>query len=249
MDVSAPQPPSQPAAKPNPFARIVGVLMSPGETFASIASRPDWVVPAAIILLLALAGSLLIATKVDFQALGREAIEMNPRAAEMSASQAESAAGMTAGIMRISTFLSPVLVLLALLVVSAILLVSFRAMGGEGDFRAAFAVTVYAWFPRVIKGLLGLIVLMSRQSISMLELQNPLMSNLGFLFDPRTKPLQFALASSIDIFTIWSVILLVIGFAAMARVSRAKSAAIVVGWWIVVNLVSLIGPAMQAMRR
>ena len=91
-------------------------------------------------------------------------------------------------------------------------------------------------------------VLFSKSSPSLIELQNPLMSNLGFLFDPKTQLLPYTLASSIDIFNIWSVILLIIGFAAVGRTSRGKSAAIVITWWVIVNLVSLIGPAMQAMR-
>jgi hypothetical protein len=135
------------------------------------------------------------------------------------------------------------------LIVAGVLLLTFRLMAGEGDFRQAFSVTVYAWYPRLIKGIFGTVVILTRKSLSIVDLQNPLMSNLGFLFDPRTKPLQFALASSVDLFTIWSVVLLVIGFAAVSRLSRGRSAGIVVGWWIVVNLLSLIGPAIQALRK
>lgn len=247
--MSAPAAPAAGAPKPNPFERIVGVLMSPVETFEAIARRPDWLVPLLIILVVAIAGGVLIASHVDFAALGREAVEMNPRSATMSSSQMETGARFTAAIMKISAYASPAISAIVLLIVAGVLLLTCRLFAGEGDFRQAFAVTVYAWYPRVIKGILGTVVILTRKSLSIIDLQNPVMSNLGFLFDAKSKPLPFALAASVDLFAIWSVVLLIIGFTAVSRLSRARSAAVVVGWWIVVNLFALIGPAMQALRR
>jgi membrane associated rhomboid family serine protease len=120
--------------------------------------------------------------------------------------------------------------------------------GGEGDFNIALSVTTYAWFPRLIRGILGAIVMLSKGSLSIYELQNPIMSNLGFLFDPKTQPVQYAIGASLDIFNIWSLVLLIIGLAAMSKLSKARSAVIVIVMWLVVNLVSLIGPALQAKR-
>jgi len=249
LDAPVPTPSAEPPPKPNSLSRIVGALTSPGETFASIARRPDWIVPLLIIVALTIIGGVLLAGQVDFQALGREAMEMNPRSAQMSSSQVEAGAHFSAAMMRISTYISPALITIALLIVSGILLVSCRAMGGEGDFRQAFAVTVYAWFPRVVKGALGLVVLMTRKSLSIFDLQNPLMSNLGFLFDPKSHPLQYALGSALDLFVIWTLVLLVIGFAAVSKLPRARTAAIVIIWWVVINGITLIGPVLQAIRR
>lgn len=248
-EIPAPAAPAAGDPKPSFFERLGGVLMSPGETFESIVRRPDWVVPLLVILVVAVAGGILIAGHVDFSELGREAMEMNPRAAQMSSSQIDAGAHMTGMIMRISAYASPAISVVVLLIVAGVLLMTGRAFGGEGDFRQAFAVTVYAWMPRVIKGVVGTVVLMTRQSPSIIDLQNPVMSNLAFLFDPKSNPLGFALGMSVDLFAIWSVVLLVFGFAAVLRVSRGKAAGVVVGWWIVVNLFSLIGPAMQAIRR
>jgi len=244
-----PPPPGAAAPKPSSFERIVGVLLSPNETFASIARQPDWVVPLVIILVVSMVAGVLIATRVDFRALAQEAIEMNPKTAELPADRVNTMVGFTAGMMKVSSYASPLLSAVILVIVAAVLLLTFRLFAGEGNFKQAFSATVYAWFPRVIKGIIAAVVILSRQSISIYDLQNPLLSNLGFLFDPKTQQLQFALASSIDLFTIWSVILLIIGFSAISRLSRARSAAFVVGWWIVVNLFALIGPAMQTLRR
>ena len=49
-------------------------------------------------------------------------------------------------------------------------------------------------------------------------------TNPGFLVDMKTHPMLFALLSSLDVFTIWTVVLLIIGFAALSRASKAKAA-------------------------
>jgi hypothetical protein len=80
------------------------------------------------------------------------------------------------------------------------------------------------------------------------ELATLVRSNLGFLVNYKTNPMAFALLSSIDIFSIWFVVLMIIGFAYLARVSRAKSAVIIISLWVVVLCFKLIGPAMQSLR-
>ena len=71
-------------------------------------------------------------------------------------------------------------------------------------------------------------------------------ANLGFLFDPKLHPVAFAFTSSFDIFAIWSLILYIIGFSAISRLSRGKTAAVILVLWVVVVMLTLIGPAFQA---
>jgi hypothetical protein len=58
-------------------------------------------------------------------------------------------------------------------------------------------------------------------------------SNLAFLVDSKTNPLAFAALSSLDVFTIWSIILFAIGFAYVSGMSKARSATIVISLWVV----------------
>jgi hypothetical protein len=238
-------PPAEVPETPNTFQRIVGVLFSPGETFDSIVKRPNILGPLLVFIVIAILSSVAVAVKVDFDALAREAIESNP---SIPPDKAAGAIGMTKGIMKVSMYASPLLIVLMLVITAGVCLLAFKMFGGEGDFNIALSVTTYAWFPRLIKGILGAIVMLSKSSLSLYELQNPIMSNLGFLFDPKTQPVQYAIGMALDIFNIWSLVLLIIGLAAMSKFSKAKSAVIVIVLWLIVNLLSLIGPAMQAKR-
>ena len=231
---------------PNSFQRVIGVLFSPDATFASIARRPDWVMPLVILLIMSMAAGVVIAQHVDFGAAAREAMEQNKN---ITQEQMDKGVKMAAGIGKVATYLSPVLTVIGLLVMAGVLLLAFRIFGGEGDFKQAFSVTCYASMPSVIKGLVMLIIVLAKGgTIPAQALATLVRSNLGFLADYKVSPMAFALLSSVDIFSIWFCVLLIIGFAYVARVSRAKAAVVVVSLWVVVLLFKLIGPALQSLR-
>src|SRR5512144_451147 len=71
------QVPAQPAPK-NPFARLVGVVVSPGETFAEISRSPGWIAPFAIYLVVFLVCFGVYAAKADWVAIITDQIENSP---------------------------------------------------------------------------------------------------------------------------------------------------------------------------
>ncbi|HEY2091047.1 MAG TPA: Yip1 family protein [Thermoanaerobaculia bacterium] len=240
-----PPSPAEPE-KANTLQRITGVLFNPGPTFESIAQRPNILGPLLVFIVIGILSAVAVGVKADFNSLAREAIEANPN---IPPDRVESSVNMTKGIMKVSMYASPLLIVLMLVITAGVCLLAFRMFGGEGNFNIALSVTIYAWFPRLIRGILGAIVVLTKGSMSLYDLQNPVMSNLAFLFDPKTQPVQYALGSALDIFNIWSLVLLIIGMAAMSKLSKARSATIVIVLWVIVNLFSLIGPAMQAKRQ
>jgi hypothetical protein len=235
-----------PEPKPNPIQRIIGVLFSPDATMASIARRPDWVVPLVLLLITALAAGVIMAPRIDFGAATREAMEQNK---DVSQDQVDKAVKITNTMGKIFTYLAPVLSLIGLLVIAGVFLLAFRLFGGEGDFKQAFSVTCYSSVPSIIKSVVTLIIILAKGSIiPAQQLATLVRSNLGFLADMKTNPMAFALLSSFDIFSVWFLALMIIGFAYVSRLSKAKSAVIIISLWLVVLLLKLIGPALQAMR-
>jgi hypothetical protein len=238
-------PGSAPAPKPNSFQRVIGVLFSPNETFASIARQPDWVVPLALILVVSLVSGIVFAQRVDFGAPIREAMEQNKN---VTPEQAERAVRIGASVAKVITYFAPILSLIFLLIIAGVLLLAFRVLGGEGDFRQSLSVTSYSWMPGLIKSIIVTAIVAARGA-SATDLATLLRSNLAFLVPMKDNPLLFTLLSKIDVFTIWLVALMVIGFSFVSRFSKAKSAAVVVSLWVVATLLGLIGPAIQMLRR
>src|SRR5438477_5171496 len=248
IDEASPVAPA-PVEKVNPFQRIIGVLFSPAETFQSIARKPDWVVPLLVLCIISLASAWLISSRLDFNDLARQTMEMNPNFNEIPADRQATMLKFTEGTMKVTTYTSPILSIIGLLVIAGALLLGVRMMGGQGNFAQAFSVAIYGWYPRLVKGVISVIVLMNRRSITIWDLQNPVRSNLGFLFDPRTRPVAFGFWSSFDIFALWTLALYVIGYAAISRLSRGHTAAVVIILWLLVVLLTLAGPAMQSIKK
>jgi hypothetical protein len=245
-DVIAPAAPAvEPEPKPNSFARIVGVIVNPDATFASIARRPHWVVPLVLWLLLSMLSGIVIAQKVDFGAAAREAMEQK-NSGNMSPEQMDRGVKMAASIGKVFAYTAPLWGALIFVIIAAVLLLAFRLFGGEGTFVQSFSATLYAWVPNIISGCIALIILLVKGAITANDMRTLVRSNLGFLVDLKTNPMAFALLSSLDIFTIWALVLFIIAFAYVGRVSKGKSAAIVISLWVVTVLFKLVPAAMAA---
>ena len=141
-----------------------------------------------------------------------------------SPEQIDKAVRISASIGKVFTYIAPVLSLIGLLVIAGVVLLAFRIFGGEGDFKQAFSVTCYASIPTIIKSVVTLIIIMAKGGIIPAQaLTTIVRSNLGFLVDYKTNPMAFALLSSFDIFSVWFLALLIIGFSYVARVSKVES--------------------------
>ena len=237
--------PPQAEPKPNSFERIVGVLVAPNETFSSIARTPDWVVPLVLILVVSLISGIVIAQRVDFASAAREQMEQK---GNMSPDQIDSSARMVGAISKVAAYCAPIFSIVFLLIIAAVLLLAFRMFGGENNFKQSFSVAVYAWMPGLVKSIISLPIILSRDTVPAQDLAILIFSNLGFLVDMKTNPMAFAVLTSLDVFTIWILILYSIGFAYASRLSKAKSAAIVVGLWAVTVLFKVVPAAIKSLR-
>ncbi len=245
LDDSMTPPPAPAAAqKPNTFQRIAGVVMSPAATFEDIARRPDILLPLILFVAIGAVSTYLIIPRVDFAATYREAFESS----NMKGEQLEKSVRMAAAVGKTFAYFGPVLQIIIFAIIAGVLLIAFRLFGGEGDFKQAFSATLYAWVPLLIKGVLAAVVILTRKTITLNDLANPLRSNLAFAVDMKTNPMLFSLLGSLDIFTIWTIVLMIIGFAALSRLSRAKSAAMVISLWLMAVLFKVGGAAIGAAR-
>lgn len=246
MDATPPSAAAAPPAPPKgPVQRIFGALFSPNETFADIARKPDILVPLAVIVFFSLLSTIVVVPKLDFESMMREQFESNK---DISAEDADRMVRITAASGKVFAYASPILAIGIFAIVAGVLLLAFRMMAGEGTFKQAFSVTLYSQFPQVIHGLITTVIIMTKSSVQPDQMNTLLKSNLGFLVDPKQQMVPFALLSSLDLFTIWTLVLLIIGFACVSRFSKAKSAAIVISLWIVTVVVKLGFAALGASR-
>ena len=228
-----------PAVQPAPEApqrksglqRLTGVLFAPVETFRDIAARPDILTPLIAIVLISIVMTILTVPKIDFETMMREQMEQSSQ--NMAKEDQERAVRFTTALVKAFAYVSPLLNLIFFAIIAGVLLLAFRLMGGEGTYKQAFSVSLYAWVPLLILGIIGTVVLFGRGTVSADEMGNLVLSNPGFVVDAKAQPILASLLSAFDIFTIWSLVLFIIGFSFVSRFSYGKSAAIVLTLWIV----------------
>jgi Yip1 domain len=229
---------SAPEAQPriNPFGRIIGVFTSPKQTFASIAERPSWVAPMLLMMVLATAVGAMLNTKMNWGEYIRHKAEENARFAQMSEEQKDQAvAGQVKFWTNFSYGVGVVAVPVSTLIFALIYFGAFNLFRGAGvRYGQAFGITTHAFLPTAISSILALIIL-PLKSYGDVDPENVVATSLkAYLPESAPKPL-LALGSSLELFFIWCLVLVAIGFAAAnpKKVKLGASFGIVFGLWAV----------------
>jgi hypothetical protein len=216
------------------FGRVIGALISPDKTFRSIAERPTWVVPLLLLVALSLGVGLVMQQRVDqgelvkYQMekvgvdLGKEQLEKIESEAENQSSTKQTLGMVFGGIVAAGVYF----------LLAALFLVTLRLVGSEINFFRSLAVTVHGLLPHAVAALLNIPLALSRSEISPEEMMSGgvLASSLRPLA-PEESPVLASLLGSLDFFTIWSVVLLILGFRTVARVPTRTAATVVLVLW------------------
>jgi len=210
---------SEGGAPPKSFwSRWVGVYSSPVPTFAEIARRPDFLWPLLAVIVSAVAVAETMLAKIGMERIIRLSLEQSGQAARMSAEQVQEAVergGAIAGVLAHAWGLlgPPIFLLIVAAVGLGILNVIF---GAQLNFKTAFSVTCYADLVGILGSLMAVVMILFGDP-ERFNPNNPAPTNVGFFLNPfeTSKPL-LAMASSLDVFTAWLLILLGIGFSQAA---------------------------------
>jgi hypothetical protein len=235
-----PEPSAPLAPKSNSFARIAGALFAPAKTFEEIARRPDITLPLIILVILGYISMAVIAPKVDWDAMTSvQAEQMKKKNPNASDADIQKMARIGKAVGTVGLWTAPILGIVWWLIIAGVLLLAFRLMGGEGNFKQALSATLYAWMPLVLLSIVTTIVVALRGSVDVTQMATVVKSNPGLLVDMKVHPVLFSLLSSIDLFTIWTLVLLTFGFSSLSKLTRGRSAAIVVVMFIVMIVIKV----------
>ena len=232
---------SVPAAAPprSLLQRLVGVVVSPGDTMASVAAFPKaWDVLLLTTLVSAAGVGAFMSTEVgqsafvDQQVASRESFGMTVTAEQYTGLQRR--AGQMAIIQPLTIlFFGPLMTA----VIAGVLYGAFVVMGGEARYKQVFAVVTHAGIISLLQVAFTLPINYQRQSLSSA-------TNLSVFFPDLSEGSFLAsLLGFIDLFWIWYLVVLAIGLAA---VYRRKWSSIAGGLFIVYVLIGLGIAAVKA---
>jgi hypothetical protein len=208
------------------FQNIVDLYFSPREAFARIVRAPKILVPLVAYALVVLGFTGVWMSKMDAREFMKTQIEESPRADQMSAEQKEQIIEQQARFMGVFGWVvGPVFIAIMLLVVSAALMFIYRFFyAGEVSFKQSFGIVIWTFLAVSIVSVPVTLAVLALKGDWNIDPNQAVQANLGLLLDKSTaaKPL-WALATSVDVFVLWMVFLLAVGFGVATRKSTSAS--------------------------
>lgn len=240
----------KPAAEASPglsqWQRVSNTFFAPSKTFADIKrGNKSWWLPFILIGLVSYILFASVSFKIGMQQVVDNQIHLNPKAEERLAQATPEQREMSS---KISLYITEgVFIANPAIVLAVIALLSLGLWGtmnflfaGKASYSSIFAVWMYASLLSVIKTLMGTIVIFSGIAPESFNIKNFAPTNIGAFLNPAdTAPALYSLASSLDVITIWTLILLGMGTAMVAGVKRSSGYAAVFGWWVIFILVGM----------
>ena len=227
------QPPTPtPTARLSPVQRIWMMFTSPGEVFTDIAVKPTWVLLMVILVVLGVAAQVVIAPHIDTEATIRA--RLADRADEFTDAQIEGMVAQGEKFAKFGPIIGLVIAPIAWALMAAVFLVMLKIVGSEIDYPRSLSATLHAYWPATAVALVLTMILIQRVGkVAQEDLTNVVKANLGVFMSPDTPAWLTSAASTVSIFNIWAVILLIIGFTSVGKVSRGKAAVAALVPWVV----------------
>lgn len=219
--------------------RAVNSFVAPSKTFHDIFRSRSWWLPYVIVVICGLLFCTAVVQKVGTQQLAQKAMEQRAEKTgqQVPPEQQAKMMGFTEMMFKVGLYSFPVVQLLWSCVLALLIWLGMNfILGGTSKWTAIYAMTMYAALPTCIRSLIATITIWFGNNDNF-DLNNPVGTNAGYYMSAEGSKFLTSLLSSLDIFTIWYVVLLGLGGAILARVKPRNGILLVAGVWFVVILI------------
>ena len=236
--------PMSPAPEPTPLsegARIVNTFIAPSKTFTDLRRSAAWWAPFLLMVVVSILFVYVGGQKVGFRKAMENQMQAQPkqqaRLEQLPPDQREQQMQQATKVTEIIGYAFPAIQLIILVIITAVLFGTFKfAAGADVSFKLSLAIVMYASLPGLLRPVLAIVSLLAGGSPDSFTFQNPVATNPGYFMNPADSPFLYGVASSLDIFLIWTLVLTAIGFTCVSKVKRGTAMTIVFGWWLVFTL-------------
>jgi hypothetical protein len=236
MPTPTPEPPPLSAG-----ARIVNTFIAPTKAFTDLRRSPSWWAPWLLISIFSLVFVFVMGRQIGFDQVTKNSIAQSSRAEQVEKLPPDQRARqleISTTITRYISYSLPVINLIVFAVIAAVLMGVFNFAAGAGvPFKTSFAIVTYASLPGIIGAVLGIVSLFAGIDPAGFNPQNPVATNPAYFMDPLGNKFLYGMASALDVFIAWNIVLMGIGFACNSKVKRSTAIAMVAGCYLVYKLV------------
>jgi|GEM_PF-4730262 len=200
-----------------------GMIRRPGQTYRETRGRAGLLIPVLLII----GGTIFVTVTVGLTQQEQIAAELQREMAgvpDMTSEQLENlpVVATSPAALAVGAVGAVVGALLTWVIYSGILHLAVRALGGRGVFRQAFEIAGWAWVPLFIGSL-------TRGTYALFTGKLPVAQGTG---------LVHAFVTNTNLFNVWNMVLLVVGFSAVYGVTKKRAAVPVVGMWLLTVLLT-----------
>lgn len=227
------------------FERIIDIFIAPSKAFADLKRKARWWVPWLLLTLVGTAYILTIDKKIGYEAIVEarmaHATPFFQHALDrMTPEQKQNVVESQIRGARRGIYLAPFFILLYGLLAAGVLTPTFNFVLDAGvKFKDALAVVFYGALPRILWIALGIVVIFVGVEPEGFDQENPVASSLGaFLGINSDSHFLYRFLTGFDVFFIWIVIVIGLGFVQVAsrKISKGSAIAVVAGWYLVLIL-------------
>jgi hypothetical protein len=220
--IPEPPPPAPEAPGLSEGARLVNVFVAPSKTFDDIRRNATWWVPWLLAAVLQVGFGFSFGQKIGWETVIEKQWEKSPtmsaRLNSMKPEQKEQAMEQGAKIAGYIGYAAPITILIYYFLAAAIAMAIFNfGFGAEVPFKASMAIFAYASLPLLIFWGLAIVTMYATSSPETFNINNALATNPGYFLDPANSRLLYWLGSCVDVFAIWVIFLLGIGYSTLTR--------------------------------
>jgi hypothetical protein len=219
-------------------ATLANVFVAPSEAFQSIAERPRWEAPLLLAIGIGLAFTAVWMTKADPQQFMRAQMEETGALDRVPVEKRAEVLQGQARVFRAFAWVGPLFFApLMYAALAGLFLVVFRFFyAAELRYPQSLGVVVWTFAAYALVTTPLILLVMSLRGEWSVDPQAAIQANAAALLDraSASKPL-YAMATSLDLFSLWVLFLLSTGYAAAAKVRRGAAAwGVVVPWAVFV---------------
>ncbi len=206
-------------------------LRRPREAFAYISEKPSFWPPLLLRLIV-----IILFAALSSSVSARMAIEqMQARGASMPAAQLEQAKlFIESPIFSVIGIFSAIFTTIIVWLIMAAIFTLFGSLWGERkEFKISLSMVAFSWIPLVIHNILASIFVATTGKMIRPGLSSLL--SIETLYQPTflSNMLKY-----VDVFSIWSIVLLIIGLSTIFKISKGRSSIIVLGYFGITILIN-----------
>jgi len=222
----------------NFFSRLGSIYASPREAFEEIGLAPRVFVPLIILLIIALLVGFYLSRKLDVESAIAAQLESAVQQGRITQQQLEQQLAIASKFAGIQLILgAPISTLIIVLVIAGYAKLFVIFCGAESRFKPLLSVTIYV--------LIAVTIIQSGLTILIMQLKGPgevdlahmnslVASSLGAILtsvlgDDALPKFVIGLANAVDVFAIWTIVLLAIGYSVVSKKLKVGTAALWLG--------------------